>query len=274
MLGHRKIGFIGAGHMGQAIIQSLIDSKTVVPENIYVTNRSPGKLKKVEEMFKVNILNTNEELVDKCQIIVIAVKPQDLAEAIEPIATSFNISHLVISLAAGFQLKSLQKLLPNVRGLARVMPNAPAIIQRAVVGYCMASGAQAYEPLVQEILKPIGFVVPVMEGEPFEALTASCASGTGFVYELMIYWQEWLEERDFDSVTSRRMVVETFLGAALMAERSPEIGLNELQDRVVSKKGVTAAGLQSMRELEIERALRYSFEKAVIRDQELARGKI
>jgi pyrroline-5-carboxylate reductase len=68
------------------------------------------------------------------------------------------------------------------------------------------------------------------------------------------------------------MVVQTFLGAAGLAENSEDVRLDDLQERVVSKKGVAAAGLQSMRELEIERTLRFSFEKASIREQEISRG--
>lgn len=268
---HRKIGFIGAGNMGQAIIKALIDSKTVPPSQLFATNRSFGNLKKAEEL-GVTPFQNNEELVDECDIVVLAVKPQDLVSVLEPIASSFHEGHLVISLAAGFSLQTLKRLLPNVSGLARAMPNTPATIQKAVVGYCMADGAEAYRATVEEFLTPLGLVVQVEEGEEFEALTVSCGSGPGFVFELMQYWQEWLEEHGFEPEIARKMVVQTFVGAARLAELSPEVSLTELQDRVVSKKGVTAAGLQSMRELEIERALRYSFEKAVIRDQEITRG--
>ncbi|MES2965227.1 MAG: pyrroline-5-carboxylate reductase [Bdellovibrionota bacterium] len=260
----RKIGFIGAGNMGQAIINALIDSKTVPASQIFATNRSFGNLKKVEEL-GVTTFQNNEELVDACDIVVLAVKPQDLVAVLEPIASSFHEGHLVISLAAGFSLQTLKRLLPDVSGLARA-------IQKAVVGYCMADGAEASRGTVEEFLAPLGLVVQVEEGEEFEALTVSCGSGPGFVFELMQYWQEWLEEHGFEPDIARRMVVQTFVGAATLAEQAPEVSLNELQDRVVSKKGVTAAGLQSMRELEIERALRYSFEKAVIRDQEITRG--
>jgi pyrroline-5-carboxylate reductase len=268
----RKIGFIGVGNMGQSMIKALIDSGTVSASNIYATNRSAGRLKKVEETFGIKPLPTNEELVDVCDIIVLAVKPQDLTEVLEPIASSFHDAHLVISVAAGFSLHSLKKLLPNVKGIVRVMPNTPATIQKAVVGYCLAEGAEMYEGSVEDFLKPLGLVVPAEEGETFEALTVSCGSGTGFVLELMMYWQEWIEEHGFDPETARQMVVQTFLGAAALAEHASTTTLNDLQDRVVSKKGVTAAGLQSMRELEIERALRYSFEKASIREQEISRG--
>ena len=268
----RKIGFIGVGNMGQAMIKALVETNTVLPENLYATNRSSARLKKAEELFHLHALQNNEELIDKCDVIVLAVKPQDLTSVLEPIASSFHDGHLVISIAAGFSLKSLKKLLPQVKGLARVMPNTPATIQKAVVGYCLAGGAEIYEASVEELLAPLGLVVAVDEGEAFEALTVSCGSGTGFVFELMQYWQEWIEERGFEPSIARKMVVQTFLGAAALADISPEISIGDLQERVTSKKGVTAAGLQSMRELEIERALRYSFEKAVIRDQELTRG--
>ncbi len=258
--------------MGHAMMKALITSGTVPKEHVFATNRSFGKLKKVEETLGVTPLQTNEELVDMCDIIVLGVKPQDLVGVLEPIASSFLDSHLVISIAAGFDLQTLKRILPNVTGLARAMPNTPATIQKAVVGYCLADGAEAYEASVEEILSPLGLVVPVEEGEMFEALTVSCGSGPGFIFELMQYWQEWMEEHGFDASTAREMVVQTFYGAAKLAQSSPEVSIQELQDRVVSKKGVTAAGLQSMRELEIERALRYSFEKAVIRDQEIARS--
>jgi pyrroline-5-carboxylate reductase len=272
LIKNRKVGFIGTGNMGQAMIKALSESQIVAPGNLYATNRSAGKLKKVEDLFGVKPIKNNEELIDLCDIIILAVKPQDLTEVLEPLASSFHEGQLVISVAAGFTLASLKKLLPNVLGLARVMPNTPANIRKAVVGYCLANGASAYQGTVEDFLSPLGLVVQVEEGEAFEALTVSCGSGTGFVFELMQYWQEWVEEHGFEPDVARNMVVQTFLGAAALAEQNVKIPIQELQDRVVSKKGVTAAGLQSMRELEIERALRYSFEKAVLRDQEISRG--
>jgi pyrroline-5-carboxylate reductase len=269
---NRKVGFIGTGNMGQALIKALVESGSVQPSNLYGTNRSFGKLKKVQDLYGLQPLQNNEELVDICDIVVLAVKPQDLTQVLEPIASSFHQGQLVISLAAGFSLHSLKKLLPNVIGLARAMPNTPANIRKAVVGYCLANGADAYQGAVEDFLAPLGLVVPVEEGDPFEALTVSCGSGTGFVFELMLYWQEWIEEHGIEPVMARKMVVQTFLGAAALAEQNKDIPIQELQDRVVSKKGVTAAGLQSMQELEIERALRYSFEKAVLRDREISRG--
>lgn len=268
----RKVGFIGTGHMGQAMIQAFIESGRVPAAKIYATNRSDGKLKKMQDQFGINAVATNEELIDACEIVIIAVKPQDLAAVIEPIASTFLPSHIVISMAAGFSLRSLQKLLPDVKALIRVMPNTPATIRRAVLGYCLGKEASGYGPMVEDLFSPLGLVVPAPEGELFQSLTVGCGSGTGFVFEMMQYWQEWMEEHGFEPAIARQMVVQTFLGAAELAVKNKDMPIHDLQEKVVSKKGVTAAGLQSMRELEIERALRYSFEKAVLRDSEIERS--
>lgn len=268
---YQKIGFIGTGHMGQSVIQALIESGKVSPQKIFASNRSPGKLKKVQDQFQINVEATNEAVIEKSDIIFLAVKPQDLITAVEPLTSAFNSGQIVISLAAGFSIRSLQKLLPGIKGIVRVMPNTPVTIRKAVVGYCLGPDATMYGPVVEELLAPLGLVIQANEGDPFQSLTVSCGSGPGFIFELMQYWQEWLEEHGFESKQARDMVVQTFLGASELAARYQQMPLHDLQERVVSKKGVTAAGLQSMRELEVERALRYSFEKAVIRDQELGR---
>lgn len=152
------------------------------------------------------------------------------------------------------------------------MPNTPALISRGVIGYVQSdSEDQGLPTLIEDIFSPLGYVLGVEDEDQFEALMISCSSGTGFVFELMTYWQDWIEERGFEPDVARKMTVETFLGASLLASQSKESSIEDLLNKVASKKGITAAGLQSMRELEIERALRVSFEKASLRNQELAK---
>lgn len=264
-----KIGFIGAGNMCQALISGWIEKGSFKPEDIFVANRSPGKVKRLAEQFGVQGMNTNEEVIDKSDVVILAIKPQDLTMAIEPIASAFQPSHTVVSLAAGFPLRSLRKILPQCNLMVRVMPNTPVRVQKGVIGYCLSKSDIGMERWVEHAFSPLGLVVKVDEGEPFQALTVSCGSGVGFVFELMIYWQEWLEERGLDPDLAKKMTVQTFVGASQLAEKSDGQSLIELQHKVASKKGVTAAGLDSMRELEVERALRYSFEKAALKDREL-----
>ncbi len=267
----KNIGFIGTGNMAQAIMRTWVDSKVIKPDQIFACNRTPGKLKKVVDQFGIRGVQNAEELIESCEVIILAMKPQDLHLAIESISSSFQSHQIVISLAAGISLSQLKKLLPDVGSLARVMPNTASQIGQSVVGYCTNQREKDVDSLIEELLSPLGLVVRAEEGEEFEALTVACSSGIGFVLELMLYWQEWLEEHGFEAKIAKAMTVKTFLGASQLAEHSKDISLEELQAKVVSKKGVTGAGLDSMRELELERALRYSFEKAVLRDRELGK---
>ena len=270
MVVHYKVGFVGVGNMAQAVIKGLIDSKVVTPNHIFASNRSPGKLQKVCETFGLQAMTTNEEVIDAADIIILGMKPQDLSAAVDQIASSFNQNQIVISLAAGIRLDSLVKKLPQCR-VVRVMPNTPTLINRGVIGYLLQGEDAGLETVVEDLFSSLGYVLNVADEEQLEALTVTCSSGPGFIFEMMMYFQDWIEERGFDSATAKRMVVETFLGAAQLAAQSGEQSLEDLQNKVTSKKGVTAAGLQSMREFEIERALRYSFEKAALRNQELAK---
>lgn len=266
-----RVGFLGCGNLAQAMIKRLIESKALPSEKIWASNRTPGKLIKLKDSYGINVANTNEELIDNSDIIILATKPQDLISAIEPLASLFNDSQIIMSLAAGVTTKTLRKQLPTGK-IVRIMPNTPSVIGRGVIGYCLAEGVNGGTPaMVEDFLKPFGFVVDATEGDEFDTLTVSCASGTGFVFELMSYWQEWIEERGFDPETARKMTIETFLGASMLAVESGEIPIVDLQSKVVSKKGVTSAGLDSMRELELERGLRLSFEKAWMRNQDLGR---
>jgi pyrroline-5-carboxylate reductase len=190
-----------------------------------------------------------------------------MVPALEPISSMFGAHHVVLSLAAGVKLERLKRLLPSVRQWGRIMPNTPVRVGQGVTGYFLAKEAAHLKGLMEDLLRPLGAVIQVEDEDHFASLAVACSSGVGFVLELMQYWQEWLEEHDFSPEQARLMTTKTFLGTALLADQEVQVALGDLQSKVVSKKGITAAGLDSMRELEIERLLRYSFEKAALRDR-------
>lgn len=266
-----KIGFIGAGQMAQAIIRALLDSKTFVADQIYISNRSNDRLQKVAEKFKVNPCSSNEKLVESVDVVILATKPQDLAAAIEPVGMAFNEGQIVLSLAAGITLDKLEEMIPSTKLFGRVMPNTPIKVQKGVVGYTLSEECEVYDDDILKILNPLGLVVPLYDGEAFQAFTVAAASGPGFLFELMQYWQDWIEGYGIEPEVAKKIVTQTFLGTALLAERQDQMSFEDLQSQVTSKKGVTFAGLESMRELEIERLLRLSLEKSILRDTELSK---
>ena len=271
LLKSMKIGFIGAGNMTQALVKGMVESKEIRPDHIFVSNRTQGKLIKLSEQFHVQTRSHNQEIISECDVIIIAVKPQDFTTALEGLTGQFNENQIVISLAPGIPFDSLEKQIPSGR-LVRLMPNTPSLIGRGVIGFMSLDETDEFvTSLMEDLFGSLGYVLEVDNEDQFDALTISCASGTGFVFEMMMYWQDWIEERGFSPEVSRKMTIETFLGASLLASQSAGVEIEELQSRVTSKKGVTAAGLDSMRELEIERTLRISFEKAAMRNSELSR---
>src|SRR5690606_33928190 len=203
--------------------------------------------------------------------VVLATKPQDLAQAVEPISMAFSDRQIVLSLAAGISIEKLEKLIPSTKLFARVMPNTPIKVRKGVIGYALSESAEIYDEDILNILNPLGLVVSIPDGESFQALTVAAASGTGFLFELMEYWQDWIEGYDIEPEVARQIVTQTFLGTALLAEKQDQMSFEDLQTQVTSKKGDTFAGLESMRELEIERLLRLSLEKALLRDTELSK---
>lgn len=268
MIKNYKVGFIGAGNLAQALIKSLVQNQVIAPENIYASNRTDGKLIKLKEQLNINTCKTNEELVESSDIVVISVKPQDFIDAIEPISQNFNPNQIVISVAAGISMKVLEKYLPQCI-VIRLIPNTPTLIGKGVVGYLISKSAKQIDSVVESLFSTVAQVIKVEDEDSLEALMVGTSSAPGFIFELMMYWVDWLEEHGFSPVEAKQMTIQTFLGSAELASKSQNIELDDLQNRVASKKGITAAGLNSMRELEIERALRISFEKACLRNQEL-----
>lgn len=268
--GINSIGFMGCGNMAQAIIKGLIDNKVIPAQKIFVSNRSPGKPIKLRDQYGINIANSNEELVESAQVIVLSMKPQDLLAAIDPLGGIFSEKQIVISLAAGVKLSTLKKHLPLLRWI-RLMPNTPTLIGQGLVGYFTDQADSYLDTLVEDLFKPLGQTTKLKDEEQFESFMIACSSGVGFVYEMMIYWQDWMIEYGFDEDIAKNLTLETFLGATQLARTSAQLNLEELQARVASKKGVTEAGLQSMRDSEIERSLRVAFEKAGLRNQEMAK---
>jgi len=273
MLKSMKIGFIGAGNMTQALVKGLVEASEIKANHIFVSNRTEGKLLKLSEQYQVQTRSHNQQIISECDVIILAVKPQDFSAALEGLSGQFSDNQIVISLAAGIPFDSLEKQIPTGR-LVRLMPNTPSLISRGVIGFiCLDETDDFVTSLMEDLFGSLGYVLQVDTEDQFDALMVSCSSGTGFIFEMMMYWQDWIEERGFTSEIARKMTIETFLGAAMLAAQSTGIEIEELQSRVASKKGVTAAGLNSMRELEIERTLRISFEKSAMRAQEISKSQ-
>lgn len=271
----KNIGFIGAGNMTQHILEPLLADNILKPEQVFISNRSPNKLQRLQEQLKITACKSNEELLEKSDIIILSIKPQDLYEGLESVLMYFEHRHTVISLAAGVSLKSLKKLLPKVQFLARVMLSTAVKIKQAVIAYDFVKNAQfaqspdEADPSLQALFFPLGKLF-FLKGDPaFRAFTVAAGSGIALVYELMLYWQDWLKDYDISQADAEQITQQSFLAASQMALNSTS-SLEHLQKMVSSTKGVTVEALEAMRCSNLEEQLHQAFEKARLKDSQLS----
>ena len=261
-------GFIGAGSLCQAFLQGFLQKAQIPKERVFLSSRTPARLKKTAERFAVQAVSSNEDLVLKSQIIFLCVKPDDLISTIEPLANQFSPQQTLVSFPAGVSLSTLKKLLPQVKRLVRVVPNTPMSVGEGLFAYSLAQTDSGLESFVKALFSPLGKVLKMPE-DNLSAFTVAASSGVAFVLELMQYWNEWLENHHFSVELARKISTHTFLGAALWAKSFPDLSLAQLQLQVASKKGMTVEGLKAFNEAQLDSVLHYGFEKTALREKKL-----
>ena len=269
-----KLGFLGCGRIAQNIIRGYLQHSDIPKSHLFISGRNLKKTHRISTELKVQMVSDNEELLEKGSIIFICVKPQDMEEAIQNLKAHWLPSHTVLSLAAGISFKTLKKWGLVSSRLIRLMPNTSVSVGQGFLPFCSLTAQASLNSFVEQLLEPLGQVLVLDNEDLLAPATVASASGLAFVLELLQYWLEWLEGEGFSYETAKALAIQTFLGASELCYQKSEKSFSDLQKEIASPKGVTHSGLSAMRELELERILRLSFEKARLKVQELGEEKI
>ncbi len=262
-----KITFIGGGNMAVALIGGL-KKKGFSAAGIQVVEPGAEARERLTDSFGVRCAPAVDVAALNCEAIVLAVKPQQMREAVAPLAGRLA-GQLVISIAAGVRIADMSRWLGGHANLVRTMPNTPALIGSGVTGLCAAPGVDADGRVTAEkILGAVGRTVWIDDEARMDAVTAVSGSGPGYVFYLMEALADAATELGFAPEVARLLAVETFLGAARLAEASPE-PLSLLRERVTSKGGTTAAALQSVDEAGLRAIIARGVRAATARGREL-----
>lgn len=237
-----NILFLGGGNMATAIIEGLLKQGTA-PAAIHVLEISEES----RQRFAQRGIAASQTLPDSFTpgITVLAVKPQQMKEALAPIAHAVSQS-LIVSIAAGLPIALLSSWINGHGRIVRSMPNTPAMVGMGITGACASTACTDQDKAdANTLLQACGQVVWVSEESMLNPVTAISGSGPGYVF----LWMEALEaaalQMGFDAQQARMLVAHTLRGAAELAVQSPE-SFATLRERVTSKGGTTAAGLQVM----------------------------
>lgn len=266
-----KIAFIGGGNMARSLISGLI--KAGYDRNlISVSNRSEGKLIALNKDFGIKTSLDNYEIAKDADVIVLAVKPQFMAEMLNQLTAKINDyeKRLIISLAAGVTVERLTGLLNGHKKIVRLMPNTPALIGYGVTGTFAAPDVNAEEKeFTNRILTAVGKVVWVEKESDINTVTAASGSSPAYFFLFMQYLIEHTKEMGLSEEQARTLVVETALGAAQMAIKNADVSLETLRAQVTSKGGTTFAAISKFEELNLKDSVSAAMDACVARAEEM-----
>jgi pyrroline-5-carboxylate reductase len=239
-----KITFLGGGNMAVALIGGLL-AKGFAAADIQVAEHHPETRERLVHKFGLRAVSTLDAAALACDVLLLAVKPQQMRDALAPLAGRLG-PQLVVSIAAGLRMADLSRWLGGHRRLVRCMPNTPALIGAGVTGLCAdPSVDDAGRAAAEAILAAVGDVVWVEEEAQMDAVTALSGSGPAYVFHFIEALEAGGCGLGFDSATARRLAIGTVLGAARLAAESGEAPAT-LRERVTSKGGTTEAALRQM----------------------------
>ena len=238
----QRIGVIGCGTMGAAILRGLLAAGVARPSQLAGFDPAAAKRAALKRLH-ARVARSNVALVRQRDVVILAVKPQEMAAVAAEIAPALTRRHLVVSIAAGISTRWLGQRLGRGIPIIRVMPNTPAQIRQGISVICRGPSARAtHAAIARTIFQALGEVVELPERH-FHAVTAVSGSGPAYLYMLMETLLAAGRQLRLPPAVLRRLVTQTVLGSAALA-RDAGGAPAALRARVTSKGGTTEAALK------------------------------
>jgi pyrroline-5-carboxylate reductase len=260
-----KIAFIGGGNMATALIAGLSAGA-----DIHVVDPDAGTLKRLQDQYGVTTASAIDVEVVIADVLVLAVKPQQLRAVAADVAPLLaRGAPLIVSIAAGIRGADLARWLGGYRAIVRCMPNTPALIGQGITGMVALDGVtQAQKDAADSVLAAVGKTVWLDDEALIDPVTAVSGSGPAYVFYFIEAMQQAAEELGLTHGQGRELAIATFTGAAQLAAQSAE-SVAVLRERVTSKGGTTHAALTSMQEAGVKDAIVAAVKAAAARGREL-----
>ena len=263
----KSIGFIGAGIMGASLIRGLLNS-SIKANQIYISEKNLERATEVTSQFSVENLSLSQ-ITQKCEVIFLSVKPQDLENVLKEISGSLKNDALLISIAAGKTSNFIEGLLKSKNPVVRVMPNTPAQIGKGVSAISAGTFAtKADLDLTKELLSGTGLVIEVEESQQ-DAVTAVSGSGPAYFFSFVESMIKSGVKLGLSEEIATKLAIGTIVGSAAMLHESG-IDAATLRKNVTSPNGTTAAALEVFSKKKLDDIINEAMTAAKKRSQELA----
>ena len=240
------LGFIGAGSMGEAMIRGVLAAKAYPPEEIVVYDAAPGRGETLRARYGVSVAHGTTGVLERCDLVVVAVKPQGLKGALEEIPGDSARGKTFLSIVAGARIEAFSRLLAGGGRVVRTMPNTPAQVGMGSTGIYFPPGVdETTRERVRTLFASFGVVAEVPREELLDVVTALSGSGPAYAFLFLEALADGAVRAGMGRTEAYLLAAATLEGAGRMAR---ETGRHpaELKDMVMSPGGTTAAGVAAL----------------------------
>ena len=237
-----KIAFIGGGNMGEAILSAVLDKGLSRPPAISVSDTAEARCQYLEQKYGVAVMSSNRQAVDRGDVVVLAIKPQNLVEVMAELNGQLTQKQLVLSIIAGARINTLCHGL-NHNCVVRAMPNTPAQIGEGIsVWTATPEVTESQKEWAGSILGAMGKEIYVDDEKYIDMATAMSGSGPAYIFLFMESLVDAAVHIGLPRDMAQELVLETILGSGHFVQRSGK-PLAELRRMVTSSGGTTAEAL-------------------------------
>jgi pyrroline-5-carboxylate reductase len=268
-----NIGIIGCGNMGEAIIKGVLQKRTVSSARIFIYEKKHRRANFIKQTYNIRLANSYETLMARSQVVIIAVKPQDVKEVLASIKNLIRKGQLLISIAAGIKLQFIKEQIGKKEiSIIRVMPNIAAVVGSAFSALSLSKEVnETGKSWGKTIFSALGEVMVIKEQE-MDAITALSGSGPGFFAYFAQAMVEAAAELKIPKKRAQNIIRTTLIGTAKLIEKH-SIDFSGLVKKVASPKGTTQAAIDIWNEKEFKLLVKLGIRKAWQRSKELSNLK-
>lgn len=265
----KKLVFVGAGSMAEAMISGIGASGLLPGEQLWITNRQDKKrLRMLEQKYGVKATYDYDALFSNADAVVLAMKPKDASRALEGIKSYLAEGMLVISVLAGVSITAIEAAAGKSLAVARAMPNTSAAIGKSATALAVNEHvSELQKTLVKELFNTIGLTA-IVEETQLDAVTGLSGSGPAYIYYLVEAMEKSAAEIGLEKHTAKQLIIQTLLGAAEMLTNSDKEPA-QLRSEVTSPGGTTEAGINILEQHGVQKAFISCIKEATAQSKKL-----
>jgi len=263
-----RVGFIGAGNMAEALMKGIISAGLATKEEVTAGEVLKERREYIARALNVKVTSDNVEVARSAHILLLAIKPQQMATVLEELKPYLSPEHLIISIAAGIKISFIESRLNAGVRVVRVMPNQPCLVGASASAFALGKHAKPEDrDFVLRVLQSVGIALPVDE-KLLDAVTGLSGSGPAFVYVVIEALADGGVLSGLPRDVALKLAAQTVLGAA---KTVLETGIHPAsgKDMVASPAGTTIEGLRVLEEAGVRGAFIDAVEAAAKRSTEL-----